>query len=360
MPAMENFQKPPFLPPSKVKFEQARRDQHLFAAGAALFSAQARKLHLRDALDPADVITPLLLRSAVSPATAVEPSWAADLVGAAVWHGIIGLRSRCAAAAVISAGTRVSLEGIGSISLPARILTAADAGGWLTEAGAIPVLALNVGAGLTLTPNSLGVITTMTRELANASFADEIMRQMIGDATALMLDATMFSSDDATSVKPRGLLYGVSTLTPATGGGAGAALADVGVLVDKLAENGGGTAPVLVCSPGGAATLKGLVGPGFDIPILGSSAVSAKTIIAIETGSFVSAFDPVPEFRASSEATIHEDTAALAIATSSPLSHAAPVRNLFQTDTVSLRMILRASFGMRASGHVQFISSVTW
>jgi hypothetical protein len=36
------------------------------------------------------------------------------------------------------------------------------------------------------------------------------------------------------------------------------------------------------------------------------------------------------------------------------------VRSLWQTDAIALRMILRASYGMRGSGLVQMIQGTTW
>jgi hypothetical protein len=38
---------------------------------------------------------------------------------------------------------------------------------------------------------------------------------------------------------------------------------------------------------------------------------------------------------------------------------AVPVRSVFQTDAVALKMVLQASFGMRAS-HVAWVQNTTW
>jgi len=37
-----------------------------------------------------------------------------------------------------------------------------------------------------------------------------------------------------------------------------------------------------------------------------------------------------------------------------------PVRSMFQLDSTALRMNLWAAYGMRAVGHVQWCSGVTW
>jgi hypothetical protein len=58
---------------------------------------------------------------------------------------------------------------------------------------------------------------------------------------------------------------------------------------------------------------------------------------------------------------LKEGTTPLAIGTAGSLNVvAAPTRSLWQTDTIALRMILRASWVMRASGHVQVINDVVW
>jgi hypothetical protein len=36
------------------------------------------------------------------------------------------------------------------------------------------------------------------------------------------------------------------------------------------------------------------------------------------------------------------------------------VRSMFQTDSLALRMLLRAAWGMRASGHAAWTTNVNW
>jgi len=80
----------------------------------------------------------------------------------------------------------------------------------------------------------------------------------------------------------------------------------------------------------------------------------------VEVGSFVSGFNPVPEFRASDQTSYHmEDTSPQDITGGTP-SPAVPVRSMFQTDSLALKMDLWAAWGLRAAGHVQFTSGVSW
>jgi hypothetical protein len=129
---------------------------------------------------------------------------------------------------------------------------------------------------------------------------------------------------------------------------------DITALVQALASARGGKNIVFVMAPKQAAALKLMAGPGFDYPII-SAALSAGTVIAMEISSFVSAFLPTPEFAATKHALLHmEDTSP------QDITGAVPVKSLFQVDGVGLRMILRASWGVRAPGHVQVITGATW
>jgi len=71
------------------------------------------------------------------------------------------------------------------------------------------------------------------------------------------------------------------------------------------------------------------------------------------------AFSPIPEFSSCIQGVLHEDTVPLPIVGDSG-TPAQGVRSLWQTDAIALRMVLRASYGMRGTGLVQMIQNVTW
>jgi hypothetical protein len=89
--------------------------------------------------------------------------------------------------------------------------------------------------------------------------------------------------------------------------------------------------------------------------------LATGSVVAIEVGSFVSAFDPVPQFEVSKAAALHmEDTSPQPLAQGTGPTVASPIRSLWQTDSSALKMILPCSWGMRANGHVQVVNSVNW
>jgi hypothetical protein len=86
-----------------------------------------------------------------------------------------------------------------------------------------------------------------------------------------------------------------------------------------------------------------------------SLALPAGTVVAVESSSFVSGFDGIPQFETRTGVALHmEDTAP------GDISGSTPVKSAFQTDLLALRMILRASWGMRNPQHVAMMSGVTW
>ena len=151
------------------------------------------------------------------------------------------------------------------------------------------------------------------------------------------------------------------TASPNTLGVHFALAKDIEMLLGALAAAGGGVNPVFITSPANCASMKLLVGPRFDYPIIASVGIAAGTLIAIEASSFVSGFSGAPEFFTSVESTLHMETVPLPFSTvGSPNTIAAPERSLYQTDTVATKMILRCSWAMRAPGHVQYLTGVNW
>jgi hypothetical protein len=307
----------------------------------------------------------MLVRASTDPASTGTSAWAGVLAGTAVASAVGGLAPQSAAAGLIARGLSVSLDGVASVTVPERLIDPDDSGGWVGEGQPIPVRSLDVSAGPTLTPYKLAVIIVYTNELAQRSVQDfeTITRQMLSESASMMLDKVVFSSDAAVpDLSPAGLLAGVSPISGTVGGGYNAIATDFGLLMDALATAGAGVDVVFVAAPAQAAALRAWAGPKFNYTILASAALAAQTIIAVEASSFVSGFSAAPQFDTSKTTVLHmEDTAPGAISsTSTPGDINAPVRSLWQTDCTSLRMRLRCSFGMRASGHVQYIADASW
>ena len=340
----------------------ARPAVYLYRAAAAHVRVATQQFPSAEAAARAmfgdDVPTDLVLRAAADSASITDATWAGALAAQAVDDAIAAIAVLSAGAALIARGTRVNFGGYASIRIPGRVYDPNNAGAWVGEGQPIPARNLAV-SGAVLSPRKLAVIATFTREVAESSNLEAVARASIGESAAVALDAAMFSSDADDGIKPAGLLHGVTPVTATAGGDAAALAGDIGNLLAALAANGAGLAQVFIAAPQQAGALKVWAGPKFDYPVLASAALAAGTVVAIEASAFASAFSPVPEFSSCTQGVLHEDTVPLHIVDGSG-TPAPGTRSLWQTDTIALRMVLRASYGMRGNGLVQMIQNVTW
>lgn len=301
-----------------------------------------------------------VLKAATLPASTT--GWGGATVSQRVAAFLSSLRDRSAAAQLIERGLRVDLAGVGSASLP-RSQTSWPTPAWVIEGEPIPAYRGDFGSA-TITPKKLAALAAITGELDSLSAEDAqaLITDLMDDAAARALDATMFSTSAATSAAPAGLLNGVAPLAATAGGGVGAMAGDLAKLAGAIQGAGGGSDIVLVTAPQQAMTASILAGANFRAPIIATSNLAAGTIIAVEPRAFASGFSDVPRVDVGREATIHlEDAAPLHISTTgAPNVVAAPTRSMFQTDAVALRLVLRVAYGMRAPGLVQFITGATW
>jgi hypothetical protein len=335
------------------------RDTTLYRAAAASFLGRVWR---RDPLELTrdDAAANIVLRAATNPALLGTGGWASQLAASAVNDMLVGLAGPSAVAELRRLGLQIVFGNRATTTVPARVLLATDVGGFIVEGNPIPVKVLTLGAGATLTPTPLAVIVVISDVVAESSNAERVITQMLGEAVQLKLDAEIFSTTAGSASRPAGLLNGVTPLT-ATAAGSECMEKDVAQLVAALNTAGGGANPVFVCSPAQAATLKLRASPKFDYPILASGALANGTIVAIEAGSFVSAFDPAPRIDASNTSALHmEDSSPAQLVSGAGPTVATPIRSLYQTVCTALKLILPCSWGMRATGHVQVVNSVNW
>ena len=299
-----------------------------------------------------DLATDTILKAATAPAMTTTTGWAKELAGVAIFDLVQSITSISAAAEVISRGLKLNLDGIAELRVPGRVLNAA-AGAWVAEGAPAPARQLSFSNAAVLRPRKLSVLMAASREQIESSNIEAIVRQTLGEAAGLALDQKVWSADAGTSAAPAGLFAGVTPQTATPGGGLGAMMGDLKLLFGALATAGGGKTAVIVAALSQATTLKMTVGPQFDVPIIASTGLAAGTVAVVEVASFVSGFSSVPEFNVGRDPTFHmEDTA--------PADWGTPMKSMFQTDAVALKMDLWASWGLRAAGHCQFLTGSTW
>jgi len=296
-----------------------------------------------------------IIKAATTPAMlSGTPQWASNLGGVAVYDLVQDATTVSAAADLIDRGLKVNMDGVAEVYIPGRALSAAAAGQWVAEGGAAPVRALNFSNAAILRPRKLAVITTYSRELADSSNIEEIVRAMNSEAAGLALDLAMLSNSAGDATKPAGLLFNIAPLTSTAGGGQNAMAQDLENLFAALATNGAGKTAAIIAAMPQAVRLMMEAGPKFNFDIIPSTALATGTVIVVEVASFVSGFSSVADFSVSRAGMVHlEDT--------TPGDFpAAPIKSLFQTDLIGLKMTLDAAWGMRAANHAAWLTGATW
>jgi HK97 family phage major capsid protein len=327
-------------------------------------------------------ITGMVLRAAVNPANTTVATWAAELVQTDTMPFLDRLIPDSIFLPLANMGARYTFGNAGILKIPVRGGGPSNllAGNWTAEGGAKPVKRASFTT-VSLAPNKLSVISTFTEEMAtySAQAIEQIIRQAMSDDTSIALDSYLIDNVAfSAGVRPAGLLNGVtpitaSILTPASA----AMIADLKALVGALVAAGGGRSIAIIVNPLQALSLglvqtttgdflfadKEQVGAKFlGARFIVSATCPAGRVIAVDAADFAVAQGDQPRFAVSTDATLHEeDTTPLALsATGSPNVVAAPMRSLFQTDAVAVRMSLYVSWVMRRAGMVQTIAAVTW
>jgi hypothetical protein len=319
----------------------------------------AESIHVRQAVND---LPGLVLRAAVNPANTTVSTWAAELISTGNYSGLLPSLAPSSAYAALSArGLRVTLAPSGLIKLPARSATPTLSGDFLAEGQPVPVRKLGLTVGATLSARKLAVISTFSMELAEHSVPsiEAVIRQEIADDTSLTLDTRLLDNVAGSAIRPPGLLNGATTVTAIAGGGLAALAGDLGALAAAI------TAPqdlVYIMTPADAIRAV-TIAPGLlTVPIIQAPGLTARTIVCVDAGDFVSAEGDSPRYDTSDGGVLAEDDSSpQPISTpGSPNVVAAPTRSLWQTDCVAIRLIQFVAWAMRRAGRVSTTAAVTW
>ena len=370
--------KRPFALPKK-KVEPADLMFRAIVCGIRAFSEQVTLEHAVRNLYGNDEATNIVLRAAVNPAMTSVAGWAAELAQTSNAAFMDRLMLESIYGPLSAAGARYDLGRNAAIKIPTRANTPRASGAWVGEGAPKPVKRIGLSS-LTLTPHKLAVISTFTEEMAMYSVPaiEGLLRQAMTDDTSEALDGFLIDNVAASATRPAGLLNGVTPLTPSAATTATEKMmADLKALIGAIVAVGGGRSIVILMNPaqsmaiGFAQTTTGdfvftstdEAGRKFNARFIVSRTIPAGTVIAVDAADFATITGDTPRFAVSNEATLHEeDTAPLPLVTGAQGSGvvASPMRSLFQTDSVAIRLSLFLSWGMRRAGMVSAVTGVTW
>lgn len=324
---------------------------------------------------PGHEATAAVTRTAVAVATTTTLGWASQLVETAMAEFLALLPPTSVYPVLRSMGVALTFgANSGAIKIPFSSSTTALAGGFVLEGDPIPVGRLTLDS-VTLTPHKFGIIVPMTKEVMRYTnpALEAIVRSELLARTGIKLDTLLIDTTAGSTTRPAGLRYNVSAAASAFGGNDYVAfLADMKALLSPFDTANAGRSLALLMNPAQARSVRMMAGPnasGFgwanqflaDFRVVVSTSITAGTIIAVDTADFVTSTGDAPMFETSDQATIHmEDTPTALSAAASPNTVAAPIRSLFQTNSVALKMTMDVSWAMRRSGMVQWIENVGW
>ena len=303
--------------------------------------------------------------------TTTVSGWSAELMQTGYFGFLNALQPFSIFPALAARGLSLGFDRYGEIKLPSRTAGGA-AGGFVGEGSPIKVGRITTAAA-TLTPKKMGVIVAFSKELANRSTPaiEAIVRQAILEDTAAALDPILLDATASSTSRPAGLLNGVSAAAAGYAGGDYAAVrADFQALLQPFFTANAADNITVVINPAQGLALSLMEGPVGDpnwfqrirdrVTIIESTSATAGRLVALRNSDFVAAGGN-PAFDVSEQATIHmEDTTPLEIVSGTGPTTADPVRSLWQTNSMGVRMVLDVSWTMRRSGVVQWINGTSY
>lgn len=336
--------------------------------------AKAENISVERALEmryPGHEAVEMVLKADQTVGTTGTSGWASELVQTAYEGFLEALMPYSIFPDLLSRGLSLNFDRWGTLSLPRRTAGGA-AGGFVGEGSPIRVGRITTAAA-TLTPKKMGVIVPFTKELAKRSTPaiEGIVRQAILEDTGVALDPLLLDATASGATRPAGLLNGVSAVANGYAGGDYVAVReDFRALLAPFHTANGADNIVVIMNPAQGLNMAMMEGPVGDpnwlqrikdrVTIIESTNATANRLIAIRASDFAGAGGN-PEFDVSEQATIHmEDTTPLEIVSGTGPTTADPVRSLWQTASIAVRMLLDVSWTMRRTGMVQWIDTTTW
>lgn len=324
----------------------------------------------------------LITRSNVVPADTTTTGWAKELNQTLFADMIESLQPFSIYPRLRSMGQSYTFGTNGSISIPSRDATPTVAGAFVLQGAPIPVKQ-GAFSAITLVPHKMGVITTLTREIAEHSTPalEGILRNAILQDTAVALDTVLMGAAAGTTTQPAGMLAGVTVTTADAAGSTDLAKFqnDVTNLVAALVTgtNGNLRRPVWIMSPAdvviasmlqtttGDMPFKDELARGtlYNIPVIQSTTGTSDKMFLLDAADFATATGDTPRFDVSDQAVLHMDTAPTQLAgnaTATPVAAAYPIRSLYQTDSLAIRMIVDLTWAWTRTGTVVWTQTMGW
>lgn len=350
------------------------------SAVATLFKAYIHQkspidIAARDLRDHPEVQA--VVKAAVDPATVSDSAWAGNLVRETWGEFMTLLRDRSVYPLV--PGARFNFDGANTVNFPIQGGRGNLAGSFVAEGGAIPVAEGSI-TSVAMSPKRMKIISVFSRELGLRSIPtiqSVIRDQILGD-TAEAIDTALLSATARTATAPAGLQdpteTGAANVNAITAGAPPATVAevvaDVKNVLSRVYTARMGTRGAWLMNPlqviALASKQDGATGeyPFRDelasgtfrgYPVISSTNVTSGVVVFVADEAMAFGSELMPEFDVSNQATLHMET----VPNADVGGAATPVRSLFQTDSIGIRMSLGLDWKVRRQGGVQVLTGAT-
>jgi hypothetical protein len=303
----------------------------------------------------------VIVKAAVSPHSLANTSALAPVQGLAV---ISAMGPASGGAPLCGTGITFIFNNSAGIYL-GNILAAAASGGGFTKEGDPIAVRQFVLDNTTLVPKRMKVIVVVSREITTHSVPtiETMIQTAIADSFALQFDTVLLSTNTADDATPAGLRQGIAAQTASTSTlRAEAMMADLETLIGAVASIAGNGAIALIMSPSKAVALRLAVKASpFPYPIYASSGLASGIVCAVACNSLVSAFDAMPSIEVGDQASLHMDTGPTQLSIAgTPNAVAAPIRSLYQTDSLGLKFEFQANWALRNAAGLAWLTTAAW
>lgn len=320
---------------------------------------------------PGHEATAIMARGDQTIGTTGVSGWASEIVQTANEGFLHALTGMSIYPALRDRGQGYSFDGRGKVTIPRRTAGGA-AGGFVAEGTPIRVGRITT-ADEDLVPKKLGVIVAFSRELAKQSTPsiEGIVRRAIIEDTAAALDPVLLDANASSSARPAGLLNSLAAAASGYGGGDHTAVKEdfKALLAPFIAANAVDNITV-VMNPAQALSIAMMDGPDNNtswfsgissrVNIVESTHATPGRLIALRNSDFATAIGDAPEFDISEQAVLHmEDATPLEIVSGNPTT-ADPVRSLWQTGAIGVRMLMDIGWVMARPGMVRWIDGTSY
>jgi HK97 family phage prohead protease len=337
----------------------------------------------------------IMEKAATAPAMTTVAGWAAELVQTGYGQFLDELvpASIYGKLSMLASAQRFSFGSFGKIVIPRRNTptlgqTGDLSGAFVGEGKPIPVRRGILGS-VTLTPKKMGVISEFTQEMAKQSIPqiEQIIRNGMVNDTGMSIDAALLDANAETPIRPGGLGTGVVAIPGAAGADEAALRLDLAAVIAPFIAANAAAGLAFLVNPGTKLALtlmtnalgmpsmfsvQAAAGTLAGYPLLDSTMVATKTLWLVRYADFASANNDTPEFSVSDQSTLHEvegysadmtagaEVLPIATGAAGAAVVATPVRSLWQTDSLAIRMILPMDWAMVRAGMVQKVTAITW